>query len=228
MSGQGLIPLQRHSCLLFDLDGTLLDTALDLIAALNAVRASHGLSAMDPQPLRRLVSRGGRRLLQEGFPEASEATIDALLPEFLRSYAEGIADHTRAFDDVEAFLDRLDAHQIAWGIVTNNPIGLTRQLLNRLGWQDRTSVVIGGDSLVQRKPHPAPLLHALMELGGTPAQAWMIGDDARDIEAGQAAGCGTIVAGWGYLDEPDAVASWGADHICWTPQALAERFALPR
>lgn len=223
-----MIELNAGSRLLFDLDGTLLDTAPDLIGALNAVLREQGKATLDPDPLRRLVSRGGRRLLQAGFPEHDEHGIDALLPSFLGHYAAAIAAHTRPYAHIEDFLDRLDGAGIGWGIVTNKPIGLTWQLLQALGWQGRTPVVIGGDSLPRRKPDPEPLLHALQVLGGQPGQAWMIGDDARDVEAGRAAGCGTVIAAWGYLDEPERLAEWGADHVLATPEALSGLFQLPR
>jgi phosphoglycolate phosphatase len=210
--------------LLFDLDGTLLDTALDLIGALNGVLLAQGRAALDPAPLRRLVSRGGRRLLQEGFPDLDEAGIEGLLPDFLARYDADIARHTRAYDGIETLLQGLDARAVAWGIVTNKPIGLTHRLLARIGWSERTAVVIGGDSLAQRKPHPAPLLRAMASLGHTPATTWMIGDDERDVQAGIAAGCRTIVAGWGYLDAPERVPDWGADRVLQAPRELIELF----
>lgn len=223
-----MIELNAGSRLLFDLDGTLLDTAPDLIGALNAVLHEQGRAELDPDPLRRLVSRGGRRLLQAGFPELDERGIDVLLPSFLQHYADAIAAHTRPYAHIEGFLDRLDDAGIGWGIVTNKPIGLTRQLLQALGWQTRTPVVIGGDSLPRRKPDPDPVLHALQVLGGQPRQAWMIGDDERDVAAGRAAGCGTVIAAWGYLDEPGRLGEWGADHVLDSPDALHTLFQLPR
>ncbi len=211
-------------CLLFDLDGTLLDTALDLVGALNAVLVAEGRVALDPGPLRRLVSRGGRRLLQEGFPDLDEAGIERLLPAFLAHYANNIACHTRAFEGIEELLAGLDERAMPWAIVTNKPIGLTRLLLDRLGWSGRTPVVVGGDTLTQRKPHPAPLLYAMGSLGHGPETSWMIGDDERDVQAGIAAGCRTVVAGWGYLDEPGCVSQWGADRVLDSPAALTELF----
>lgn len=216
--------MNPEPCLLFDLDGTLLDTALDLIGALNGVLLAQGRAALDPAPLRRLVSRGGRRLLQEGFPDLDEAGIERLLPDFLARYEVDIARHTCAYAGIEAFLDGLDERAIAWGIVTNKPIGLTHRLLGQIGWSDRTAVVIGGDSLAQRKPHPAPVLHAMASLGHGPATSWMIGDDERDVQAGIAAGCRTVVAGWGYLDAPERVAEWGADLVLQAPSELSELF----
>ncbi len=211
-------------CLLFDLDGTLLDTALDLVGALNAVLVAEGRAALDPGPLRRLVSRGGRRLLQEGFPDLDEAGIECLLPAFLAHYANDIACHTRPYEGIEELLTGLDERAIPWAIVTNKPIGLTRLLLDRLGWSARTPVVVGGDSLAQRKPHPAPLLHAMSSLGRGPETSWMIGDDERDVQAGIAAGCRTVVAAWGYLDNPGRVPEWGADRVLDSPAELIEMF----
>lgn len=212
--------IKPPSAVLFDLDGTLLDTAPDLIGALNAVRADHGRPAVAVDRFRRWVSQGGRRLLKEGFPELDEAGVDNLLPGFLAHYAANIAAHTRVYPGVLEMLARLEAERVPWAIVTNKPIGLTRQLLHSIGWAERTAVVVGGDSLAERKPHPLPLQHALSSLGVSNERAWMVGDDRRDIDAGKRANCRTLIARWGYLDEPNSVQGWGADGIVDTAQEL--------
>ncbi len=204
---------ERPGAVLFDLDGTLLDTAPDLIGALNAVRADHGRPAVPVDDFRRWVSQGGRRLLKEGFPELDEGGVEQLLPSFLAHYADNIAAHTRVYPGVLEMLARLEAERVPWAIVTNKPIGLTRQLLHCIGWTERAAVVVGGDSLAERKPHPLPLQHALSGLGVSNDRAWMVGDDRRDIDAGKRANCRTLIARWGYLDDPHSVHGWGADGI---------------
>lgn len=211
---------EHPSAVLFDLDGTLLDTAPDLIGALNAVRADHGRPAVAVDGFRRWVSQGGRRLLKEGFPELDEVGVEKLLPSFLAHYANNIAAHTRVYPGVLEMLARLEDEQVPWAIVTNKPIGLTRQLLHSIGWAERTAVVVGGDSLAERKPHPLPLQHALASLGASNERAWMVGDDRRDIDAGKRAKCRTLIARWGYLDDPDGVNGWGADGIVERAQEL--------
>lgn len=215
-------PLQPPSAVLFDLDGTLLDTAPDLIAALNSVLVDQGCQQVPVEPFRRWVSQGGRRLLKEGFPELDQAGIEALLPSFLNHYDNAIAAHTRPYDGVLTVLAELDSAAIPWGIVTNKPIGLTQRLLAEIGWSKRTEVVIGGDSLAQRKPHPAPVLHALAALGASNRDAWMVGDDLRDIVAGRDAGCRTLIARWGYLDDPNSLEQWQADGIVEQPRGLMD------
>ena len=208
------------SAVLFDLDGTLLDTAPDLIGALNRVRRDHGRQAVPVADFRRWVSQGGRRLLREGFPELDTEAIEALLPSFLRHYEQSIAAHTAAYPGVLEMLAVLDNNAIPWAIVTNKPIGLTHTLLQAIGWSKRTAVVIGGDSLPQRKPHPQPLLAALAQLGSSSAGAWMVGDDLRDVTAGRDANCQTLIARWGYLDDANSLDRWGADGIVERPLDL--------
>lgn len=203
----------------FDLDGTLVDSAPDMIAAMRRLRAERGESDIDLAAVGAVVSKGGRAMLRKGFPGADEATVDALLPRFLDLYAEGIATHTRTFPGVDALLDALEARGLAWGIVTNKPGWLARSLVAELTLAHRCAALVSGDCLPQRKPDPAPLLHACTLARVDAAHSIYVGDDARDIEAGQRAGMRTIAAGWGYLDgeNPD---DWGADRVIATPQEL--------
>ena len=212
------------AAVLFDLDGTLLDTAPDLIGALNRVLLEQNRDPVAVADFRRWVSQGGRRLLREGFPDLDQSRIEDLLPCFLSYYEAHIAEHTLIYPGVDEVLGELDHHAIPWAIVTNKPIGLTHMLLRAIGWEGRTPVVIGGDSLAERKPHPLPLQVALQRLGASAANACMVGDDLRDIQAGQQAHCLTLIARWGYLDRPDQLAQWGADGIVERPLDLLGRW----
>lgn len=203
----------------FDLDGTLVDSAPDLIVAMSRLRAELGEPETDVSAIGQVVSKGGRAMLRRGFPGADEARIDELLPRFLDLYAQAIATHTRTYPGIEPLLDTLEARGIRWGVVTNKPGRLARALLAAIELDRRCAALVSGDCLPLRKPDPAPLLHAC-ELAGVAAGCSVyVGDDARDIEAGRRAGMRTIAAGWGYLDGDD-VSAWGADWVAATPQDL--------
>ncbi len=199
--------------LLFDLDGTLLDTAPDMIAAVNALRVDAGLAPLASTILRPYVSKGGRAMLRIGFPNADEAERERLLPEFLDRYAADIARDTRLFAGVDDLLVMCGEQGIALGIVTNKPGWLTDALLDALELRSIFGAVVSGDTLAEKKPHPAPVFHALQTLNVDPAAAWMFGDDLRDIEAGRAAGTRTAAAAFGYLDAQDDPRTWGADVV---------------
>jgi phosphoglycolate phosphatase len=203
----------------FDLDGTLVDSAPDMIAAMRRLRAERGQAEIDLSAVGAVVSKGGRAMLRKGFPGADETTVDALLPRFLDLYAEGIATHTRTFPGIDALLDALEARGVAWGIVTNKPGWLARALVAELTLAHRCAALVSGDCLPQRKPDPAPLLHACVLAHVDAAHSIYVGDDARDIEAGQRAGMRTIAAGWGYLDGENPH-DWGADRVIATPGEL--------
>lgn len=202
------------SLLLFDLDGTLVDTAPDLHAAANALRRRRGGGDLPLADFRPLVSRGGAAMLGLAFPEADPATItDQLLPEFLARYAEAVADHSRLFDGLGAVLLAVEAAGARWGVVTNKPEGLARQLLVALDLMPRCAVLIGGDTLAVRKPDPAPLLEACRRLGQGVEDAVYVGDDPRDVQAARAAGMPVIAAAWGYLAPGEDPAGWGANAV---------------
>lgn len=204
----------ENTVYLFDLDGTLLDSADDLVAALNHVRISEGLAPTAPEPLRHYASRGARGMLTAGIGEARDAAHQAQRVEcFLSYYASHQTVHSRPYPGVLELLDWLDAEAIPWGIVTNKAERLTLPLLRALGWDRRTDCVICGDSTAYAKPHPLPVQTALEQLQVRAEQAWMIGDDIRDIEAGRAAGCRTAAAAWGYLGPETSVEMLGADVI---------------
>jgi phosphoglycolate phosphatase len=197
---------------LFDLDGTLVDSAPDLCNAVNRVLADLGRPPVALSRLRQVVSKGGRAMLAVALPDFdAEAREDLLVP-FLAHYGEALANDSLVFEGVDALLAALDARGIAWGIVTNKPEGLARGVVEGFGWTTRCKVLVGGDTLPQRKPDPAPILFACQQLGIAPADAIYVGDDLRDIEAARAAGMPSVAALWGYREPHEDPSQWGADH----------------
>ena len=213
---------------LFDLDGTLLDSAPDMLATVNRMRDARGRRPLALADIRPVVSRGARAMAAVAFPELDAEGVVALVPEFLAVYGEELGRHSRPFEGIEAMLAALEAAGTRWGIVTNKPEGLAQRILPQLGWQDRCAVLIGGDTLAERKPHPLPLLHAASAIGVPARDCVYVGDDARDILAARAAGMPSIVALWGYrLDDDDPIA-WQGDAMLDTPDALLRPAAWPR
>jgi len=212
---------------LFDLDGTLLDTAPDMIAALNAVRAEEGLPGMDFGHLRPHVSHGAARLIEVGFECRSGARFESLRRRFLDSYRSSLCAGTRLFDGLGAVLEWLEGRGIPWGVVTNKPGWLTDPLLAELELASRAACVISGDTLPEKKPHPLPLLHAASLLRLEPAHCAYVGDAQRDIQAGRAAGMRTCVAAFGYLGENDDPSSWLPDAIVEHPADLLKALGFP-
>ena len=208
------------SAVWFDLDGTLVDSAPDLYQACLDVCAEHGVAAPAYDAFRPLVSRGGMAMLRASFPDRDQAGLERILPRFLQIYAQRLDGMTRLFDGMHTVLDSLAARNIAWGVVTNKSGELAEPLLQRLGLQARAAACVYGDSLPVRKPDPAPLLHACRLAGVAPDACIFVGDDKRDIEAGQAAGMFSIAAAWGYLDGGDPH-DWGAERVLDDVQQLA-------
>ncbi len=214
------------AAVLFDLDGTLLDTAPDMAAAFNALRHAEGLAPLPFAAIRPHVSHGALRLIEVGFGCTSGPRFEELRGRFLAIYRADIATHTRPFDGLLALLDRLEQERIAWGIVTNKPGWLTVPLLAAVGLDVRAGCIVSGDTVAQRKPHPLPLLHAAQLLACEPRDCVYVGDAERDVVAGRAAGMRTVVAAFGYLGEDDDPASWGPDAIMSRPQQLFEWLGL--
>ena len=212
---------------LFDLDGTLLDTAPDMIGAINALRAEEGLPQIPFDQLRPHVSHGAARLVQVGFGCSSGDRFQVLRGRFLDLYRGSLAGGTRLFDGLEAVLDWLESRRIPWGVVTNKPGWLTEPLLAELKLAPRAVCVISGDSLAEKKPHPLPLLHAAALLRLAPARCAYVGDAERDIQAGRAAGMRTCVAAFGYLGEDDDPSAWLPDAIAERPEHLLQALGFP-
>ncbi|HET6432072.1 phosphoglycolate phosphatase [Dyella sp.] len=204
---------------LFDLDGTLLDSAPDLYAALVQQCLEEGVPAPPFEPVREVVSRGSRAILRCAFAGLGEAAIEARVPRYLALYESMLAQHTVAFEGVDALLAQLEAQGTRWGVVTNKPGFLTDPLLARIGWAARAAAVVSGDTLAVKKPDPAPVLLACVRAGIDPAHSVFVGDDRRDVLAGAAAGLYTVAVRWGYLDggDPD---DWQADRVVDHPDQL--------
>jgi phosphoglycolate phosphatase len=205
---------------LFDLDGTLLDTAPDMVAALNRLRTEEGRPPLPFAAMRRFVSHGSARLVQEGFPEADAERHERLRQRYLAIYREGLSVETRLFPGFAAVLDTLDAAGAPWGVVTNKPGWLTEPLLAALGLAERAAAVVSGDTLPERKPHPAPLLHAARRIGRRPGEFTYLGDAQRDVVAARAAGMRPLVACFGYLGADDDPREWQPDGLIDSPQEL--------
>ncbi|MDO9467648.1 MAG: phosphoglycolate phosphatase [Thiobacillus sp.] len=196
---------------LFDLDGTLVDTAPDLGYALNLQRAAHGLPGLAEAVIRPQASHGARGLLGIGFDlQPDDARFAAMREEFLQLYADNICRHSRPFPGILELLAELEARGLKWGVVTNKPAAFTEPLMSILDLAERAACIVSGDTCPQSKPHPAPMLAAAELCGSTPAQCLYLGDAARDIEAARAAAMPALVAAWGYLDAADEPHTWGA------------------
>jgi phosphoglycolate phosphatase len=212
---------------LFDLDGTLVDTAPDMGGALNNLLREENREPLPLTTIRPYVSQGGLVLTRLGFGgTVDEAEIEPLRQRFLQHYRAIVADNSRLFDGFEAVLADLEARSLPWGIVTNKPEWLTHPLLEQLGLAARSAVVIGGDTLEQRKPHPQPLLVAAERIGVDCRQCVYVGDDERDIVAGRAAQMKTLVAAWGYIEDAAAIAAWNADGVVDKPSDLLQHAFL--
>lgn len=213
--------------MLFDLDGTLIDSAPDLAGAANDLRALHGLPPLPHEALRPMVGTGARGMVGVAFgvfPE--DMRFVELRDAFLARYAERLLQQTQVFEAMVPVLDALDAAGLRWGIVTNKAMRFTAPLVDGLGLSGRAAVVIAGDSTPHAKPHPAPLLEAARRMNVASASCVYIGDDHRDIVAGRAAGMGTLAAGWGYLGQGEPVHAWGADGVLSSPADLLQWLEL--
>ena len=211
---------------LFDLDGTLVDSAPDLAGAANDLRARHGLPALPYETLRPMVGAGARGMVGVAFGRApGDDGFDVLREAFLARYAERMLQETALFSAVGRVLDALDTAGLAWGIVTNKHGRFAEPIVQALGLRARTLVC--GDTTPHAKPHPAPLLEAARRLALAPAACVYVGDDLRDMQAGRAAGMPVLAAAWGYLGNGEAVHDWGADAVLQGPDDLLNWLQLP-
>lgn len=207
--------------ILFDLDGTLADSAPDLCAAGNHLRALTGLPALPFAALRGLCGKGARGLVWGALRIPTDAqSFRPFQQEFLRWYAEHMRDHLRLMPGVAEMLDELEHRGIAWGIVTNKYESLARPTCEELGLKDDMRCLVGGDTVGKRKPAPEPLLHALQTAQFDPARTVYVGDDARDMAAARNAGLPGWAACWGYLASGESAATWGAEKLLRTPHDL--------
>lgn len=207
---------------LFDLDGTLLDSAPDFVATIAVLRSRRGEPPMMPDALRPHVSKGARAMIAAAFPALDEAEREVLVQPFLDVYRQELGRHGAPFEGVEALLAAIEDSGSRWGIVTNKPEALARALMPLLGWETRCAVLVGGDTLPVRKPDPEPLLHAARAQGLGATDCAYVGDDERDIQAARAAGMPSIAALWGYRLESDDPVTWQATTIADGPADLLE------
>jgi 2-phosphoglycolate phosphatase len=211
----------RPRAILFDLDGTLADTAPDLAAAVNLLRTARGMEPTPYAVLRPTASAGARGMIGAAFGlTPADEGYEALRLEWFDNYQAAMAVHSTLFGGVTELLDGLADAGIAWGIVTNKPARFTDPLVPQIGLA-HAGCVVSGDTMPHAKPHPAPLLEGARLLGVAPEECWYVGDDLRDIEAGRAAGMATVACAWGYCGAI-APATWGADHLMETPSDLLE------
>lgn len=208
---------------LFDLDGTLADTAPDLGGTTNLLLAEEGLPPKALAQLRPYTSQGVRGLLKAGFDiDSTHADYERLFHRFLDIYAARLCDDSRLFDGIPALLDHLESLGLSWGIVTNKRRRFTDPLVELLQLSPRTRCVVSGDTTAEAKPSALPVLHACGLLNCTPQRTLYVGDDRRDIVSGRAAGCHTVAVSYGYLGDSGPLADWGADLIIDHPAELAD------
>ena len=206
---------------LFDLDGTLADTAPDLGHALNLQRERHGLPPLPQEIIRPYASHGTVGLFDIGFGlTPQDARFAPMREEYLTLYTANLCLHTTLFPGMDELLAALEARNIAWGVVTNKPARFTNPLLELLGLSKRAASIISGDTCSHPKPHPEPLLCAAREIGVAPQSCLYVGDAERDIEAARAAGMSALIADYGYLGAEDHPESWGADGRIATPLGI--------
>lgn len=204
----------RCRAALFDLDGTLADTAPDLVAAVNKMRRVRGLELVPVEQLRPLASAGARGLIGGAFGiDPTHHEFASMREEFLANYEADLCIETTLFPGVAELLDALDARGVRWGIVTNKVARLTEPLVAQLGLGARAGCVVSGDTTPHSKPHPAPLLHAAKELDLLPERIVYVGDDLRDVQAGFAAGMVTVAAAYGYCGNDIPPTQWHAQHV---------------
>lgn len=211
---------------LFDLDGTLADTAPDLGGATNILLQEEGRPQQTLNMLRSFTLMGVRGLLKGGFDiDRTHPDYERLSNRFLDIYAERLCDNSRLFEGIPELLDALEAMGLRWGIVTNKRMRFTDPLVELLALFPRTRCIVSGDTTAAAKPSPLPILHACKLLGCAPQRTLYVGDDRRDILAGQAAGCPTVAVSYGYFGDSGLPATWGADLIIDHPAELSEFLA---
>ena len=212
---------------LFDLDGTLIDSAPDLAGAANDLRAAHGEPPLPYERFRPMVGAGARGMIGVAFGIGADSPrFLALRDDFLARYEARMTRETHVFPQMRPVLDALAQAGLRWGIVTNKATRFTTPLVSALGLQETAAAVVCGDTTPHTKPHPAPLLEAAARMQAAPARCVYVGDDLRDVQAGRAAGMATVAAAWGYLGIGEAIEAWGADHLVRQPDELLNLLGL--
>lgn len=228
MTRSGFAAKAGFQAVFFDLDGTLVDTAPDMVSVLCELLADNGFAPLPFATARASVSNGAAGLIGLAFPDVDDADRQRLHQEYLDRYEQSVCVRSKVFPGLLELLDELDSNGCPWGIVTNKPRRMTEPLLARLGLAARAACVVSGDTLPQRKPDPAPLLYACHLANVPPAQSVYVGDAERDIAAGRAAGMATIAAAYGYIVDGDDPMRWQADRIAADTSSLGRLlFANP-
>ena len=218
--------IQMAPVILFDLDGTLVDSAVDLLNALNVIVQKANKPVLNLSQIRPVVSKGARAMLAVAFPELDEEHRLQHLQPFLDCYQKAVAQHSTPFADIETVLNAIEENGSRWGIVTNKPFYLAKEVVHSMGWAKRTSVLIGGDTLPRKKPDPDQLFHACELLAVQPSDCIYVGDDERDIVAARHAGMKSVAALWGYREAHDDPISWKADVMVDIPLDLLKPAVL--
>ncbi len=212
---------------LFDLDGTLIDSAPDLAGTGNDMRKARGLPPLAYEVFRPMVGAGARGMLGVALQAKPEDDgFEALREEFLARYEARMTQETQVFDAMRPVLGALQANAVPWGIVTNKAERFTLPLVRALSIHENAAAIVGGDTTPHSKPHPAPLLEAARRMGLAPESCVYVGDDLRDVQAGHAAGMATVAAAWGYLGQGEPITAWGADHVIERPGDLLNLLGL--
>lgn len=209
------------SCVLFDLDGTLVDTAPDLIASLNKALMLHGFPEVSPEKLKPFISYGAGAMIEQSLrPSASPKLQAELLMTMLDFYQDNIAEFTVFFQGMREILDTIENHGLKWGVVTNKRERFTQPLMAALNLTERAACIISGDTTCHPKPHSEPMLAACKQAGVKPTECVYVGDASHDITAGKNANMKTLVAAYGYLKPDDKPETWGADGLISSPEQL--------
>ena len=207
----------------FDLDGTLADTAPDLVAATNQLLSARNLPLKPYEQLRPCASAGARGLIGGAFGiDTKHPDFIPLRDEFFANYEKALFVHSKLFEGMEHLLNQLESAQLPWGIVTNKSERFTNPLIELMGLSQRSASTVSGDTTPHSKPHPEPILHAARIANLDPNKSLYVGDDIRDVIAGKAAGMKTVAAAYGYCGCEEPPEAWGADFIIQTPQELLQ------
>ncbi len=213
----------RLRAVLFDMDGTLLDTAPDFIAVAQAMRIARGLEPVPDQQIRDVVSGGARAMVLGAFDvDPMSEEFEALRLEFLARYQEHCAVHSRLYDGMAELLDEIERSNLRWGVVTNKPLRFAEPIMQQLGLASRSAVLVCPDHVANSKPDPEPMILACKQLDLDPSAVLFVGDDLRDIESGRAAGNRTAAVRYGYIHPQDNPSNWGADVVVDHPLDLRQ------